>query len=71
MSIATKAKTLEELRKENELLLREVHVSRQASSITAELVVQQFQKMEQIHRELQRKAAVEQKLRERLSQELE
>ena len=71
MSIAAKSKTLEELRLENEMLLREVHVSRRASQITAELVVTQFEKMEEIHRELQRKAAVEQKLRERLSQELE
>ncbi len=70
MSTATKKQTLEDLRRENDLLLREVHVSRKASAITADLVVEQFTKMEEIHRELQRKAAVEQKLRERLSDEL-
>ena len=73
MSIAArrKKKTHEQLLVENKQLLNEVHVARKASDITAELVVAQFEKMEEIHRELQQKAAVEKKLRERLSQELE
>lgn len=74
MSVGVKrksAKTFEDLLRENALLLREVHVAREASRITADLVVSQFEQMETIHRELQRKATVEQRLRERLSRELE
>ena len=63
--------TLSHLQEQNDLLLREVHVARRASQITAELVVEQFEKMEEVHRVLQEKAAVERKLRERLSHELE
>ena len=71
MSTARKPTTIEELARENALLLREVHVARDASRITSDLVVEQFEKMEEVHRELQRRATVERKLRERLLRELE
>ena len=62
--------TLEELRAENDLLENEVLVSREASDITARLVVQQFEKMEEIQRRLEERAQVEEDLRERLAEEL-
>ncbi len=62
--------TLEELRVENDLLENEVLVSREASDITARLVVQQFEKMEEIQRRLEERAQVEEDLRERLAEEL-
>ena len=61
---------MEELQQENELLHEEVLVARRASRITAELVVEQFRKMEEVHRELQRQAMIERELRERLTEEL-
>ena len=62
--------TLERLQEQNALLLREVEISREASSITARLVVRQFAKMEKIQRILEQQANVEKDLRERLGEEL-
>jgi len=59
-----------DLQAEVDLLTQEVHVSRRASQITAELVVEQLVKMDEIHRILQEKAVVERSLRENLSEQL-
>lgn len=64
------ADLLRRLQQENEALYREVEVARQASQITAQLVVDQLIKMDQVHQELQERAAVERQLREALSEEL-
>ncbi|MBF0226012.1 MAG: response regulator [Desulfobacterales bacterium] len=58
------------LQEENALLKEEIEIARKASEITAELVVEQFVKMEEIHLRLEEKASIEQELRERLSEEL-
>ncbi len=42
-------RTLEELERENALLLNEVEVARQAAAITADLVVEQFAKMDEVN----------------------
>ncbi len=55
---------------ENALLRNEIEIARKASEITANLVVEQFMKMEEILRRLEEKATVERELRERLSGEL-
>ena len=54
--------SLEELRRENELLYREVQVARKGAEITAKLVVQQFVKMEEILQQLEEKIASEHRL---------
>jgi len=59
------------LQEENQLLHKEIKISRKASEITAQLVVEQFVKMEEILIKLEEKAAVERELRERLSVELQ
>lgn len=51
-----------ELIEENELLYKEVLTARQAASITADLVVQQFANMEEIHADLARVNAELQKV---------
>ena len=61
---------LDRLRQENALLLREVKTAREASGITARLVVRQFAKMERIQHILEQQATVEKDLRERLGEEL-
>ena len=61
---------LEQLQEQNALLLREVMTAREASSITARLVVRQFAKMESIQHILEQQASVEKDLRERLGEEL-
>ncbi|HNS95320.1 MAG TPA: response regulator [Polyangiaceae bacterium] len=71
MSAPKSTMRFEQLEQENAMLLREVHVARKASQITAELVVEQFEKMEEVHKELQHRATVERRLRERLLEELE
>ena len=58
------------LRTEADLLREEVLVARRASEITAELVVAQFVKIEEILRILEEKATGERQLRERLAEEL-
>ncbi len=55
---------------ERDLLRDEVHVARRASEITAQLVVEQFVKLEEVLGTLQDKAATEERLRERLAEEL-
>jgi signal transduction histidine kinase/DNA-binding response OmpR family regulator len=52
------------------LMAREVKVAREASRITARLVVQQFAKMEEINKLIDDKARVERQLRLRLGDEL-
>lgn len=42
---------------EKDLLTQEIWVARRAGDITAELVVEQFEKMEEIQRRLEQKAA--------------
>jgi signal transduction histidine kinase/CheY-like chemotaxis protein len=69
MPLKVGERTFEALLKENALLREEVLVARRASEITAELVVQQFNKMDEVHRRLQEKAAVEQQ-REMLAEKL-
>ena len=56
---------------ENTLLNEEVRVTRRASEITAELVVEQFVKMEEIHLRLEEKVVTEQELRESLAEKLQ
>ncbi|MDX9722082.1 MAG: response regulator [Myxococcota bacterium] len=55
---------------ENELLHNEVRVARRSSEITAELVVEQFKKMEEIHQKLQEKVHTEQNLQRNLAEKL-
>ncbi len=62
--------SIETLRTENKLLDEEVHVARRAFEITAQLVVEQFVKMEEIHKALEEKAVTEQQLRESLAEQL-
>lgn len=62
-------RTVATLLAENALLREEVRVARRASEITAELVVQQFKKMEIVHRRLQENAETE-KQREILAEQL-
>ena len=62
--------TYEGLKREHDLVVDELGVYRDASRLTAELVVEQFQKMEEVNRSLQQQAVVERELRERLSDEL-
>ncbi len=52
----------EKLLEENRLLLEEVLVSRKASSITANLVIEQFVKIDEIQRVLEKKVANEKRL---------
>ncbi|MBN1841289.1 MAG: response regulator [Deltaproteobacteria bacterium] len=59
-----------EILEENALLRDEVRVARRASDITAELVVQQFAKTEEVLRRLEEKALAEKELRERLAEKL-
>ena len=63
-------RSIEELERENTMLTEEVMVARKASEITAELVVEQFVKMEEIHQRLEENAINERNLRERLAEEL-
>jgi two-component system, sensor histidine kinase and response regulator len=58
--------SIEELLNENQELNKEVLVSRRASEITANLVVEQFIKMEEILKELEEKVEAEQKQKEYL-----
>jgi len=59
-----------QLRRENAELREEVRVARRASTITADLVVEQFVKSETILAQLKEKAAAEQELRQELAARL-
>ncbi len=52
---------------DTDLLTREIWVSRRAAAITAELVVEQFEKMEEVQQRLEQKAAAESALNAVLS----
>jgi signal transduction histidine kinase/ActR/RegA family two-component response regulator len=58
---------IEHLERENETLLNELRVAREAASITAELVAKQFEKLDIILKELDQRVKTEQKLREEMS----
>ena len=60
-------RSIEALLEENQLLGNEVEVAHKASEITADLVVEQFVKMEEVLRRLEENVATEQKLRESLA----
>jgi two-component system sensor histidine kinase/response regulator len=62
--------SLGEALKDNALLRQEVRVARRASDITAELVVQQFAKTEEVLRRLEQKALAEKELRQKLTEKL-
>ena len=63
--------SIEKLFEENALLYEEVLVARRASDITADLVVEQFEKMEALLQQLEEKVATEQQLQEQLSEKLQ
>ncbi len=62
--------SVEGLKTENALLLEEVRAARRASQITAEMVVDQFVKMEEVNQQLQERAVAERRLKDRLAEEL-
>jgi signal transduction histidine kinase/DNA-binding response OmpR family regulator len=68
MNTGTTERSLDVVLRENALLKNEVRVARRASEITAELVVQQFVKLEEMLRRLEEKSVTEQKLRWELEQ---
>ncbi|MDE3167856.1 MAG: response regulator [Acidobacteriota bacterium] len=59
--------SVERLAAEKNLLTQEIWVSRRAAAITAQLVVEQFEKMEEVQRRLEEKAVVESALNALLS----
>jgi signal transduction histidine kinase/CheY-like chemotaxis protein/HPt (histidine-containing phosphotransfer) domain-containing protein len=62
---------IERLRKENEILREEIRVSRKAADITADLVVQQFAKADEMLMELEEKADKEKHLKDQVEDQLE
>jgi len=62
---------IDKLHKENEILREEIRVSRRAADITADLVVQQFAKADDILMELEEKADKEKHLKNQLEIQLE
>ncbi|MFH1999934.1 MAG: hypothetical protein ABIK28_09645, partial [Planctomycetota bacterium] len=64
-------KLLETLIKENAVLREEIRVSRRASDLTAELVVKQFAKGEEVLLRLEQTAQQEKMLREKVAEQLE
>ena len=62
---------IDRLQKENEILREEIRVSRRAADITADLVVQQFAKADEILMELEEKADKEKHLKDQLKKQLE
>ncbi|MGD8450368.1 MAG: ATP-binding protein [Phycisphaerae bacterium] len=66
----TERRTISDLLRENEELRGEVRVARRASDITAQLVVQQFVKIEEILARLEQKARAEQELGRQLAEKL-
>jgi len=67
LGAASEGGTREDLLRENLLLREEVRAARQASEITAELVVQQFKETERILKRVEEKANSESKLRQELA----
>jgi signal transduction histidine kinase/CheY-like chemotaxis protein len=70
MMSAPGERSMADLVEENRMLREEVRVSRQASDITAKLVVQQFVKIEEILLRLEEQARVEQELGHKLGEKL-
>ncbi len=70
MNHAKNRDALQALVDENTLLANEVDVARRSSEITAQLVVEQFAKMEEIHQLLQQKVQTEQHLQRSLAEKL-
>ena len=66
-----RSRSVEELLHENDLLSEEVRVSREASRITARLVVDQFTKVDRALWKLQEQADIERGLRRRVAAQLE
>ncbi|MGW8324191.1 MAG: hypothetical protein ACWGNI_00715, partial [Desulfobacterales bacterium] len=62
---------IERLRKENDILREEIRVSRKAAAITADLVVQQFAKADEMLMELEEKADKEKHLKDQFEEQLE
>jgi two-component system sensor histidine kinase/response regulator len=62
---------IDRLRKENEILREEIRVSRRAADITADLMVQQFAKADEILMELEEKADKEKHLKDQVEKQLE
>jgi len=62
---------IDRLHKENKILREEIRVSRRAADITADLVVQQFAKADDILMELEEKADKEKHLKNQLEKQLE
>jgi signal transduction histidine kinase/DNA-binding response OmpR family regulator len=71
MNDITPDNLIDRLRKENEILREEIRVSRRAADITADLVVQQFAKADDILLELEEKADKEKHLKNQLEKQLE
>ncbi len=71
MKFATCESSREELLEENAMLREEVRVARRASEITAQLVVQQFVKIEEILLRLEEQARIEQELGRKLADKLQ
>jgi len=63
-------KRIEELIRENKILRQEIRTSRKAAEITASLVVQEFEKSENILKRLETKATSELNLRNKLTEQL-
>ncbi len=70
MMSMTRERPAAELLEENAMLREEVRVARRASDITAQLVVQQFIKIEEILLRLEEQARVEQELGRKLTEKL-
>ncbi len=71
MNDITPDNLIDRLRKENQILREEIRVSRRAADITADLVVQQFAKADDILLELEEKADKEKHLKNQLEKQLE
>ena len=71
MNNITSDNLIDKLRKENDILREEIRVSRRAADITADLVVQQFAKADEILMELEEKADKEKHLKDQLEKQLE
>ena len=70
MKISAKKHSFETILAENDLLYNEVLVTRRASEITANLVVEQFEKMEKLLQQLEEKVTIEKDLKESLAEKL-
>ncbi len=68
MNEKTDTDAISALKAENALLYEEIMVTRRASKITAELVVEQFARMEQVLQELETKISEEEQLRRKISE---